>query len=204
DKQSVDSQLSILREYATKRELNIIAEFIDRGISGAKDNRPQLNKMMNLVRKRKIDIVLVFRFDRFARSTKHLITALDEFQTLGVDFISYSENIDTSTPIGKVLFTIIAAFSSFEREIIIERVKNGLDTAKRKGKVLGRPSLSNDIKNKIIELRNNKLSMSTISNKLNVSKGFVHKTLKNSTVEVAEKIATKVYKKNIKRKSLNI
>ena len=100
---------------------------------------------MDDARKRKFDTVLVWKFDRFARSTKHLISALDEFKNLGIDFISYSENIDTSSPLGKAVFTIVAAIGELERSLIVERVKSGLQAARKRGKKLGRPGKSVDI-----------------------------------------------------------
>jgi DNA invertase Pin-like site-specific DNA recombinase len=112
--QSVDMQLIDLREYAKVRKLKIIQEYIDYA-SGSRNDRENYQKLLNDVRERKTDAVLVWRFDRFARSTKDLITALEEFNNLGVDFISFKENIDTSTHTGKVLFTIIGAFAEIER-----------------------------------------------------------------------------------------
>ena len=112
-------QLKELREYA--RNLDVVGEFVDKE-SGAKDRRPELDRLWCLVRGRKVDAVLVWRFDRFARSTKQLVDALEEMNHLGVDFISLHEQIDTSSPMGKAMFTIVSAISEFEREIIRERV----------------------------------------------------------------------------------
>lgn len=142
--QTCDNQLLDLRRYAEQRGWTIVGEFVDRGISGTKDSRPQLDKLMDAARKRKVDAVLVWRFDRFARSVKHLITALEEFRSLGVDFVSYSENVDTSTPAGKVMFTIMAAMAEFERNLIVDRVKAGLRRAVSQGKKLGRPAAEMD------------------------------------------------------------
>ena len=177
DKQNPKSQSNLLKNYALARGFFIVGEFVDKS-SGHISSRPELNKMMNLARKRKIDIVLVFRFDRFARSTKHLLTALEDFQSLGIDFISYTESIDTSTPSGKMLYVVISAFASFEREIIVSRVKSGLLEAKRKGQRLGRPPLPEHIKTRIVELRDQGYSIGAIAEVLKVSKGVVHKTLK--------------------------
>ena len=137
--QSVDMQLNDLERYTRERGLSIFKIYKDNGISGTKDNRPGLNQLMEDTRKRRFDAVLVWRFDRFARSTKHLVTALYEFRNLGIDFISYQENIDTSSPLGEAIFTIISAMSKLERDIIAERVKGGLRKARAKGKRLGRP-----------------------------------------------------------------
>ncbi len=136
--QSTDSQLLDLRRYVRERGWNIFREYVDEGISGSKDSRPALNELMNDAKKRKFSVVLVWRFDRFARSTKHLILALEEFKSLGIDFVSYQENIDTSSPLGSAIFTIISAVAQLERDIIAERVKAGLRRAKENGKRLGR------------------------------------------------------------------
>ncbi len=107
--QDPETQLMALRDYAKARKLEVFAEYVDVGISGSKDSRPALNRLMADARKRRFDAVLVARFDRFARSTRHLVLALEEFNALGVDFISLSESVDTSTPMGKMVYTVIAA-----------------------------------------------------------------------------------------------
>ncbi len=139
--QSTDSQLLDLRRYTQERNWHVFREYCDNGISGTKDSRPALNDLMNDAKKRRFDVVLVWRFDRFARSTKHLILALEEFRNLGVDFVSYQENIDTSSPLGSAIFTMISAVAQLERDIFAERVKAGLRRAREKGKQLGRPKV---------------------------------------------------------------
>lgn len=136
--QSVGMQDTDLKRYCDQRGLEVYKVYCDKGISGAKDRRPALDQLMNDARKRKFDVVLVWRFDRFARSTKHLITALEEFRHCGIEFISYLDNIDTSSPMGKAMFTIVAAVAELERGIIAERVTAGLRNAKAKGRQLGR------------------------------------------------------------------
>src|SRR5262245_9369687 len=121
------------------RGLEIVEEYRDEGISGSKDRRPALDRLMNDARHRKFDVVLVARFDRFARSVKHLITALDEFNHLGVDFISLTESVDTSSAMGKMIFTVLGAVAELERNLIRERVVMGLDRARKQRKQLGRP-----------------------------------------------------------------
>src|ERR1019366_2203353 len=137
--QSCELQLRDLRAYCTARKLTVAGEYVDVGQSGAKDSRPELNALMADARKRKLDIIVVWRFDRFARSTKHLLLALEEFRSLGVQFISYSENIDTSSPLGQALFVIISAVAQLERDLIRERVSAGIRNARACGKELGRP-----------------------------------------------------------------
>jgi DNA invertase Pin-like site-specific DNA recombinase len=137
--QSCDLQLRDLRAYCAARGFTIVREFIDAGQSGAKDSRPELNQLMADARKRKFDSVMVWRFDRFARSTRHLLMALDEFRSLGIQFISYQENIDTSTPLGQAVFVIVSAVSQMERDLIRSRVTAGVQNARANGKQLGRP-----------------------------------------------------------------
>jgi DNA invertase Pin-like site-specific DNA recombinase len=136
--QSCDMQMRDLRAYCAARGFTIIREYIDIGQSGAKDSRPELNELMADARKRKFDSILVWRFDRFARSTKHLVLALEEFRSLGVQFISYQENIDTSSPLGQALFTIVSAVAQLERDLIRERVSAGIRNTRACGKQLGR------------------------------------------------------------------
>ena len=175
--QSVDMQLNDLERYSKERGLNIFKAYKDSGVSGTKETRPALSELMDDARKRKFDIVLVWRFDRFARSTKHLVTALYEFRNLGIDFISYQENIDTSSPLGEAIFTIISAMATLERDIIAERVRGGLRKARANGKRLGRPKSEVDA-SKVLEYRKQNKSIRQIAHELNLSKGMVQRTLK--------------------------
>ncbi len=177
--QSVDMQLNDLQRYTKQREFNVFKVYKDNGISGTKDKRAGLNQLMDDARKRKFDIVLVWRFDRFARSTKHLITALHEFRNLGIDFISYQENIDTSSPLGEAIFTIISAMATLERDIIAERVRGGLRKAKANGKRLGRPKSEVDT-DKVIECRKQNKSIRQIATELGLSNNLVFRTLQNA------------------------
>ena len=175
--QDPDTQLITLREYAKNRGFKIYNEYVDVD-SGDKDHREQFNKLFEAARKRTVDVVLVWRFDRFARSTKMLLTALDEFKNIGVDFISFQENIDTTSPFGKAMFIITSAIAEFEKELIAQRVKAGLEKAKIKGKKLGRPALSELKKNRIIILRKKGLSIRKIAQKEDLSVGVVYKYVK--------------------------
>lgn len=112
---------------------------MDQGISGAKDSRPELNRLMADAHRRRFDAVVVWKFDRFARSVSHLLRALEMFLALGVEFVSFSEQVDTSTPTGKMVFTVLGAVAELERSLIAERVKAGLRNARARGKHLGRP-----------------------------------------------------------------
>jgi DNA invertase Pin-like site-specific DNA recombinase len=176
--QDVDLQFRDLRSYVQARGWKIFREYIDNGVSGRKDKRPALDQLMNDARKKRFDAVLVWRFDRFARSTKHLVTSLDEFNHLGIDFISFMENIDTSSPMGKAMFTITSAIAELEADLIRERVRAGLANAKAKGAKLGRPSPEFD-ENELIRLRRSGITIRGIAERLNLRKSFVHKTLSN-------------------------
>jgi len=175
--QSTDSQLLDLRRYVRERGWTLFNEYSDNGISGTTDSRPALNELMNDAKKRRFDAVLVWRFDRFARSTKHLILALEEFRNLGIDFVSYQENIDTSSPLGSAIFTIISAVAQLERDIIAERVKAGLRKAKENGKKLGRPKVSVDPQ-QLRELRLEGLSIREIARRSDVSRSTVWRLIR--------------------------
>lgn len=172
NEQDTSSQFLALREYCETRGFQIFQEYIDRGVSGSKDSRPALNELMEDARKGRFKVILVFRFDRFARSTRHLLAALDEFQHLGIDFISYQENIDTTSPLGKAIFVIVGAVAELERNIIVERVKSGLNAARARGKILGRPKVSFNI-DRALQLKREGLSLRSIEKQIGVS----HSTL---------------------------
>ncbi len=144
--QDVELQLSELRRVAGQRNWTVLDEYVDDGVSGTEQSRPALDRMMADARSGKIDVIAVWRFDRFARSTQHLLSALEEFRILGVSFVSIREQVDTTTPAGKVLFTLIAAISEFERTLIVERVRAGVANAKSKGIHCGRPKVDADIR----------------------------------------------------------
>ena len=134
--QDVTTQTLPLMEYAQRRGSEYEL-YVDEGISGSKDRRPALDRLMRDARLRKFDAVVVVRFDRFARSVRHLHSALEEFNSLGIGFVSLAESFDTSTPTGKLLFTLLAAIAEFERALIIDRIHSGLARARAQGKRLG-------------------------------------------------------------------
>ena len=174
--QSCELQLRDLRAYCAARGFSVLREYVDVGESGAKDSRPQLNELMAAARKRQFDAVVVWRFDRFARSTKHLLLALEEFRSLGVQFSSYSENIDTTSPLGQALFTIVSAVAQLERDLIRERVSAGIRNARACGKQLGRPRrvVNHD---EVRRLRSEGASLRQIAAKLGVGYGTVRLSL---------------------------
>ena len=183
--QDPESQLLDLRKYVKLRNWEVYQEYVDWGVSGAKESRPALDRLMKDARKRKFDILLVWKFDRFARSTKHLVTALEELEGLGIDFCSYEDSIDTSTNHGKLVFTIMGAIAEFERSLIRERVLAGVRRAKENGIRLGRPPLEVDL-DKMKKLALNGNSVRAIAKEIGISKSLVHKVL-NSRMKGCQK-----------------
>jgi DNA invertase Pin-like site-specific DNA recombinase len=177
--QSCELQVRDLRTYCAARGFDLVREYVDVGQSGAKDSRPELNILMDDARKRQFDAIVVWRFDRFARSTKHLLSALEEFRSLGIQFISYQENIDTSSALGQALFTIVSAVAQLERDLIRERVSAGIRNARANGKKLGRPKCGVD-RERILELRAQGHSLREIAAKLGVGYGTVRERLLTS------------------------
>src|SRR6202011_4272416 len=177
--QSCELQIRDLRAYCTARGFDLVREYVDAGQSGAKDSRPELHKLMDDARKRQFDAIIVWRFDRFARSTKHLLTALEEFRALGVQFISYQENVDTSTPLGQALFTIVSAVAQLERDLIRERVSAGIRNARANGKRLGRPRAQANLE-EILQLVTEGQSLRKIAAKLGIGDATVRDRLKAS------------------------
>jgi DNA invertase Pin-like site-specific DNA recombinase len=174
--QSPEMQIRELREFCGRRGWQIAGEYVDAGISGAKDSRPALNRLIADAHRRRFDAVVVWKFDRFARSVSHLLRALETFSALGVDFVSISEQMDTSTPTGKMVFTVLGAVAELERSLIAERVRAGLRNARAKGKRLGRPRIIVDAL-QIGRLRAQGRTIREIAEDLGVSRSLVHKTL---------------------------
>jgi DNA invertase Pin-like site-specific DNA recombinase len=139
--QNPETQLQPLRAHAAHKGYIVCEEYVDLGVSGSKESRPQLDRLMRAAREKKFDAILVWRFDRFARSVLHLIKAINEFAQIGVDFISLTEGIDTKTIMGKAMATLTGLFAELERNLIQERVQAGVDRAKRQGTRLGRPTV---------------------------------------------------------------
>ena len=168
--QNPQMQLDELRAYCQRREWEIAGEYVDQGISGAREQRPALNHLLADCQRRRIDAVVVYRYDRFARSLRQLVNALEEFRVLGIDFISLHEGVDTSTPNGRLVFGIFASIAEFERELIRDRVRSGIAAAKARGKRLGRPKMPVDA-SRIAVLRAQGLSWAAISQQTGLSKG---------------------------------
>ena len=181
--QKADLQFDGLRAYAARAGLDIVQDYCDVGVSGRREGRPQLNALMAAARNREIDCVLVWKFDRFARSTRHLLAALEEFNHLGVRFISVQDQIDTDSPMGRAMFTIIGAMAELESSLISERVTAGMRAAETRGKHLGRPATSQRVIAEIEALaRSTDLSIRQIQSKIagRASRGLVGEITKRA------------------------
>jgi DNA invertase Pin-like site-specific DNA recombinase len=168
-------QLRELREYCERRGWIVAREYVDTGVSGAKDSRPELNRLMADAFKRKLD--------RFGRSLRHLVNALAEFEAHGVAFISLRDNLDLGTPSGRLMFQIIGAMAEFERSLIRKRVKAGLRNAKAKGRRLGRPRVAVD-RSRIAVLRNQGLSWAKIADALGLGEGTIRRAAQASAKNI--------------------
>jgi DNA invertase Pin-like site-specific DNA recombinase len=168
--QDPEMQIDEVREYCRRRGWEIAGEYVDEGISGSKEHRPSLDRLLAECRKRQVDAVVVYCYDRFARSLRQLVNALEEFRALGIDFVSLHEGVDTSTPNGRLVFGIFASIAEFERELIRDRVRSGLALARSRGRRLGRPRAAVD-PSKVASLRAQGQSWAAISRELGISKG---------------------------------
>jgi DNA invertase Pin-like site-specific DNA recombinase len=167
--QSCDMQIAEMKEFAARRGWTIVGEYVDSGVSGSKERRPQLDLLMADAKRRKFDCVAVYRYDRFARSLRHLVNALEEFNALKISFVSLHEGVDTTTPNGRLVFGIFASIAEFERELIRQRIFSGLALARAKGVRFGRPRVAVDTA-KIQALRAQGRSWRKISAELGLSR----------------------------------
>ena len=165
-----------LQEFCKRREFQLIDTYIDEGVSGSKDSRPELNRLMADARKRRFDAVLVWKLDRFGRSIKHLVNAIAELEAVGVAFISFKESLDLSTPAGKLMFHMIAAMAEFERDLIRERTRAGVAFARSRGKHIGRPRLGVQ-STEVHRLRAAGHSLRAIGKSLGISEGSVRRLI---------------------------
>jgi DNA invertase Pin-like site-specific DNA recombinase len=169
-------QLAELREYAGRRGWQIVEEFVDQGVSGCRESRPALNRLMSDACRRRFDAILVWKIDRWGRSLKHLVTSLAELDAYGIAFISLRDNLDLSTPSGRLMMQLLGAMAEFERALIQERVRAGLRNARAKGRRLGRPRVIVDA-SQIASLRALERSWSQIKDEIGVSKGTAQRAL---------------------------
>ena len=184
--QDVSMQTRELRQFAEARGWNFAGEYVDEGISGTKDRRPALDRLMADAHRRKFDVVVVWKFDRFARSVSHLLRALETFSSLGIAFVSLSESLDTTTPAGKMVFTVLGAVAELERSLIVERVRAGLRNAVAKGKKLGRPrKVPNGTE--IKDLRAQGASWRTVGRALGIAPATALRASVNARLEIPKK-----------------
>lgn len=171
ERQNPETQLQRLRKYASRRGFRVADEYVDTG-SGRDTDRPEYQRLMNDARQRAIDVVIVWRYDRLARSTQALISALKEFQALDVGFISCEEQIDTSTPQGEMVFGFIASIAQFESSLISQRVQAGMQRAQEEGKHVGRPPIPKEKQKEIRRLYTEEdVSINQISKRLDIAYG---------------------------------
>lgn len=180
DLQDPAMQLSELREYAARRGFEVVGEFTDIA-SGSRDDRPELNKVLALAKQRKFDALLVWKTDRLGRSLRHLVNTVSELEALGVSFISLKDNLDFSTPAGRLMFNVIGAMAQFERDLIRERVRSGMANAKRKGVKLGRKPVAVNAA-EVQRMRAEGLSYETISKQTGISVGTVYRVSQRPAV----------------------
>lgn len=176
--QNPEVQIAELRRYCTARGWVIEHEIVDHGYSGTTGDRPGLKKLLKLVSSRQVDVVVMLKLDRLFRSLKHLVTTLDEWQALGIQFVATKDSIDYTTPGGRLFAQILGSLAEFEKSLLVERTKLGLEHARRQGKILGRPRLQNE--NEIVRMRADGMKQSEIVLKLGVSKGAVYRALKKA------------------------
>lgn len=178
ENQTTENQKIAIESYCKSQDWKVSKIYEDVGISGAKDNRPALDKLKHDCTKGSFNVVIVHRFDRMARSTSHLLECLNLFQRYGIEFVSVSEAIDTSTSVGRMVYSFLGAVAEFERNLIRERVKAGIVRAKKAGTHCGRPRTGFDI-DKALELRKQGLGYKQLAKHFNVSKATLHRYLRN-------------------------
>jgi DNA invertase Pin-like site-specific DNA recombinase len=187
--QDPNVQTRELIEYCERRCWQVAGQYVDQGISGTKEKRPALDRLLADCRRRVVDAVVVYRYDRFARSLRQLVNALAEFDALGIHFISLHDGVDTSTPNGRLVFGIFASIAEFERELIRDRVRSGIANARAKGKRLGRPRVVVDVE-RVSRLRTEGMSWPQIARQLGVSVGTVFQAARGLSKNVPVAMAT--------------
>ena len=175
--QNTELQHAEIEKYCVARGWGKPAIYDDTG-TGANTNRPEFMRMMSDARSRKFDCLVTVKLDRLSRSLRDLVTTLQELTDLGVAFVSIRDQIDMTTAAGRLLVHLLASFAEFEREIISERVKSGVQRAREKGRPIGRPRVCD--RRKVMELRGNGMSIRGIARELNISKGAVEQALKRN------------------------
>ncbi|APF04726.1 TPA: helix-turn-helix domain-containing protein [Legionella pneumophila] len=183
DQQTLDLQIDAMKKYAQAREWHIESEITEIG-SGAKDNRPLRDKLINQAKRRQVDVIIVWKLDRWGRSVNDLFRTLNELNELGVGFISLTEALDLTTATGRAMAGLLAIFAEFEREILRERVKSGIAHARQKGKNHGRPTTIKQYESEINHLFESGLSKSEIAKRLGIGRTSVRRILSAQVQEL--------------------
>jgi DNA invertase Pin-like site-specific DNA recombinase len=203
--QHVESQLYDLRELAAQRGFEVVHEYEDRGVCGKKARRPGLDALMADARRKKFSVVLVAAFDRIARSTRNFLQVIDELDSMGIEFISRRENVDTSGPMGRLFVTIISAIAELERSLVVDRVKSGMRRARLEGRQIGRARLDVD-RQQVIDDRRSGLSLTQVAKKHGISRASVCRLMKEASRSQEASIPTlagNALSKPVLRESLN-
>jgi DNA invertase Pin-like site-specific DNA recombinase len=177
--QHVESQLYDLRELASQRGFEVVHEYEDRGVCGKKARRPGLDALMADARRKRFSVVLVAAFDRIARSTRNFLQVIDELDSMGIEFISRRENVDTSGPMGRLFVTIISAIAELERSLVVDRVKSGMRRAKLEGRQIGRSRLDVN-REQIVHDRRSGMSLTKVAKKHGISRASVCRLMKGA------------------------
>jgi len=177
--QHPETQLRELRQFASQRGLQIVREYTDHGVSGTKARRPGLDQMMDDARRRRFDVVLVWAFDRMARSVRHFLEILDEFNHLKIEFVSFRENIDTGGPLGRAMVVIVSAIAELERNLIVERVRAGMRRARAEGRQIGRARLDVN-REQVVRDRQSRMSLTQVAKKHGISRASVCRLVKQA------------------------
>lgn len=178
--QHVESQLYDLRQLAKQRGLEVVKEYADKGVSGLRARRPGLDALMSEARQRKFSVVLVSAFDRVARSTKHFLHVMDELDSLGIEFVSKREGVATGDPMGRLFMTIISAIAELERALTVDRVKSGMEMARRMGKQIGRARLDVNRQQVVLDRRSG-MSLTLVARKHSISRASVCRMMKEGS-----------------------
>ena len=178
--QNTENQLLKLRKVAKRQDWKVVREYSDKGISGAKgrDKRPELDELLKGAARKEFDVVMAWSVDRLGRSLMHLIQLMNELHAKGIDLYLDREGIDTSTPMGEMIFNITGSFAQFERKMIQERVKAGMARAKKQGKHIGRPPVKPEVETKIIKLRRKGFGIHRIAKEVGCGSGTVQRVIK--------------------------
>ena len=177
--QHVESQLYDLRELAAQRGFEVVHEYEDRGVCGKKARRPGLDLLMADARRKRFSVVLVAAFDRIARSTRNFLQVIDELDSMGIEFISRRENVDTSGPMGRLFVTIISAIAELERSLVVDRVKSGMRRAKLEGRQIGRSRLDVN-REQVVQDRRLGMSLTQVAKRHNISRASVCRLMKGA------------------------